>query len=175
MKTETKWLSRAEVLRIFGLYIGCKAECVTVFRPNSNSIDVDGHLKMSAHIMSDIDDGTFPHDHFKLLLRDPHTQMTYSDSLHLIMCGLNQRGVKYTDLMVDLVTSEAIHWHYTSEDDTVINERTRWDELTSLQVQHLFSAGYDMPIFLTVGHPQNGLTAIQMGVAKYLETKEYGK
>lgn len=149
-------LTAEESARVFAMYFG---EEIQYARHDEGSIEprqvgrvLDAQCLLTLLELSDISGVENHITSVRLLLR-PLSALSDEDAVEVarILCF---RGDNVPAQVRDLFTQQ----------DSWLRKNTDCFKFLSA-AQHLIAQGYDLPLFITPGHPDNGKTAIEIGLA----------
>lgn len=148
-------LTTEQKARVFAMYIGQRVSTPgRSYHPSYNGIDKDGKAIMSPSTLADCHEGTFSYDDFKLHLK-PLSAITDEDAEDFITIrgSINWKGPQDKEAVRKFVLAAigppieqgfGFHWETHS---------------------FLLQRGYAVPCFISPGHPDNGKTPIELGLA----------
>lgn len=159
-------LTRHQKTAVFSSYFGCFGpanEGITKFK----IIGVDLYNVCTSSVEFNIDD-------YKLLLT-PLSAITDEDAIEVEFCPPSNFS-KYQKEILEIKRYPDgfnIDWRYVdtiadlNNDDgwSYIGNKTYFHNLTWQQRDYLISKGYAVPLFIAPNHPNNGKTAIELGIA----------
>ncbi len=153
-------ITNEEKAKIFALYLGCRTKCIGGhFNPNMNSKNGNGKLIMSAAIIADCEELTFQFGDFQLLLKGLQ-DITDEDAAELSEAFFPDGNIY--DYLHGAPTGRAIVASIKNnrQTNTFYPHARIYDGFS-----FLISKGYAVPLFFGVGHPANGKTAVELGLA----------
>ena len=138
-------LTNEEIARVFSMYYF--AECITV------KYKEKGFVK---HI------GKIPNDaNYYNLILTPLSSITDEHAIEVAKCcGFN--NISWSDKRKRSIGKEIV---YAISDNVSISYEVYAFEITYV-FQYLIQQGYAVPPFFGIGHPCNGKTAIELGIAE---------
>lgn len=152
-------LSNEEIARVFSMYWGAEISINTSLVKkriiNGAGFNAIGELLIITN------DGNFGITHWGIkLLLTPLSKLTDEDAIEVAKME--------TDSIIEEIkdkTSKHFKFGYMSDDGYQICH-VFYSQLNANQFQYLIGKGYAVPIFISLNHPLNGLTPIELEIAR---------
>jgi hypothetical protein len=167
MSNKTDLLTTDQICRVFGMHFGNK--CVI-------ELEKDGYsqpLKVDPSILQNISlpEGHIDKTTFKLLLT-PLDKLSLEDAIAIFKIeGTSlDKMVRVQNFVQDKDKFRIVYW-FIDEEKMKSKKEWQWEvglrfkDLCGLSIAYLMSKGYAIPLFFEPGHPLNGKTAIESGLA----------
>jgi len=156
--------------RVFAQHIGCALSVPNKprehwypFDQNEGGLRLEGVIGGRMFVRRIAETVTDKYKQCYLLLR-PLSAITDEDAIGLAKLyepnSIEHEVSRLSAVCVDYTISASLPTH----EDTLFIEDD-WSGLSILAVQYLIQRGYAVPLFIAPGHPLNGKTAIEMGMA----------